>query len=412
MCVKWLVEKTNTNIKNFKEVSQMSEKMKNLVKATDLLKTAVCDYLDAKLDFMSEFAVVELGSDIVSVDSLDEVKKTTKTTEKPAKKSSKKSEPEVDDEDGEVSGSLSREQLDGMKYNDMKKLAKDLGISAKGSREDLVERLLNTEVSTSVEDDEEDEEPVKKPTDKKKKPSKKSEPVEDEDEDDDIDDEDDSDEDNNDLDEITSKVEELVADMEVEDIAEILTEAGIKAKGKKQALIDKLIQAVADGIIELDESDDDEDEDDYEEDESEEDEDSVDEDEDEEDDDDEEEEDVNDLENGNMPKERKKALIALDKKLRKQFTDKKLKTSTMKKALVDYYGEDAEDEIDDMDKEDLLDAYIYVKQLYVDDDGEMVDVEEPYTVNGVDYCCGTPLEYDKKSGSYICPVCNSKYGEN
>ena len=56
-------------------------------------------------------------------------------------------------------------------------------------------------------------------------------------------------------------------DMENEDIADILAEVGISAKGKRETLIDKLVKAVREGLVEFDEEDEevDDEEDDIEE---------------------------------------------------------------------------------------------------------------------------------------------------
>ena len=50
----------------------------------------------------------------------------------------------------EVSGSFDREQRDEMKHNDLKKLAKDLGVPAKGDRETIIDAILEADVTTDV----------------------------------------------------------------------------------------------------------------------------------------------------------------------------------------------------------------------------------------------------------------------
>lgn len=47
-------------------------------------------------------------------------------------------------------------------------------------------------------------------------------------------------------------------DMEIDELADILNEYDLSTKGKKQALIDRIVKAVEDGIIEVDEEDEDE----------------------------------------------------------------------------------------------------------------------------------------------------------
>lgn len=57
-----------------------------------------------------------------------------------------------------VTGHLDAESLKEYSYNDLKKLAKDLGLSAKGSKEELIERIAATEVEYPEAEDTEDEE--------------------------------------------------------------------------------------------------------------------------------------------------------------------------------------------------------------------------------------------------------------
>jgi hypothetical protein len=61
------------------------------------------------------------------------------------------------------------------------------------------------------------------------------------------------DEDGEEEDEEVDYVEELgLKEMEVEELAELLEEYGLSTKGKKQALIDRIVTAIEDGTIELD----------------------------------------------------------------------------------------------------------------------------------------------------------------
>lgn len=63
--------------------------------------------------------------------------------------------------------------------------------------------------------------------------------------------EDDTEDDSTELDEEDLAEQFGLNEMSVEELAEILTEHGIKAKGKKQALISKVLDAIEEGIIEL-----------------------------------------------------------------------------------------------------------------------------------------------------------------
>lgn len=61
-----------------------------------------------------------------------------------------------------VEGTISKEQLESMKYQELKKLASDLGINASGTKEELIDRIANEPVEAEpeaiIEDDEEESE--------------------------------------------------------------------------------------------------------------------------------------------------------------------------------------------------------------------------------------------------------------
>ena len=387
----------------------MTEEKKNFRAKTEALKAAVCEYLDAKADLIinSTPDVTELEVRVAE-EVVEEPKSAKKTTAKKSPTKKQTAEVEETETTSEVSGSFDREQLDEMKYNDLKKLAKDLGVSAKGDRETIIDAILEADVTTDIDNtadvdetaDEEESKPSKKTSTKKTpaKSSKKSEPEED-----DIDDEPEVDEDE--LDEIAEKVHEIVDGMETEEIANILSEVGISPKGKRQALIDKIIDAVANGVLSLEDDEDGEDDTNID------DADDVDDTDDTDDESDDGEFGVNDPDNPDMTEERAEAITELEETIRKQFKSKKLKSVTMKKALKAFYADDEEalEAIEDMDSEDILANYINIKQMFIDDDGEEHEEEEPYEVNGVPYCCGNELDYDEESDVFTCPVCGTKY---
>ena len=325
---------------------------------------------------------------------------TPKTSEKvvPAKKSTTKKSKvekqevdEVDETSDETDDIYTKEALDGKKYNELKKIAKEVGVSAKGDRETLIDNILGASEQIEEDFDEDDEEETT------------LEDVEDEDDTD----EDDGEEEDveaepiDDEESLAEEIEDRVSEMETEEIADLLVEAGISAKGKRQALINKLIKAVQDGAIAINgegENEEEPEDDDYEDDDYE--------DEDVEDEGD--EEDVNDLSNPNIKPARKKALKALKSMLEKKYDDGKLKAVTMKKALKAYYDESA-DEIDDMDNDELFDAYLQLKMLFIDDEGDEVEEGAPYTLNGEPYCCGQPLQYNEEDDTFICEICGGEY---
>lgn len=305
--------------------------------------------------------------------------------EQEAPKKTKKSAPAAEDD------------LDSMSYNDLKKLCKSRGLSAAGNREELIARL------NGEDDSEEDDEPVKKST--AKKGSKKSAPVEDDDEDDtDEDEEDGDDDDDEDGEDVQSAVEAATEDMSLEELAEFCEENGLSSKGKRQALIARIVKAVEAGDIELSDDDDDEDGD------EEEDEkpskkssgkktSKKQEDEDEDDDDGDEE--------GEPTAERIAALKAYKKDTTAQFKKGELERDDLVEFLCDFYDKDKK-AYKKMSDADVLAAYIEASSNLINDEGDIVE-EGAYTVNGVPFCCGRPLTYNEDDEQYVCEHCGGEY---
>ena len=57
-----------------------------------------------------------------------------------------------------VEGKISKEMLEEMKYQELKKLASDMGLDASGKKEELIERISKETVEVEVEAEEEEEE--------------------------------------------------------------------------------------------------------------------------------------------------------------------------------------------------------------------------------------------------------------
>ena len=306
--------------------------------------------------------------------------------EQEAPKKTKKSAPAAEDD------------FDSMSYNDLKKLCKSKGLSAAGNREELITRL------NGEDDSDEEEEPVKKPT--AKKGSKKSAPVEDDDDDDTDDDDgddDDDDDDDEDDDDVQSAVEAATEDMSLEELAEFCEENGLSSKGKRQALITRIVKAVEAGDIELSDDDDDEDED-------------------EEDEkpskkssgkktskkqEEEEEDDEDDDEESEPTKERLAALKSYKKDVTSQFKKGELERDDLIEFLCDFHDKDKK-AYKKMSDADVLAAYIEASSNLINDEGEIVE-EGAYTVNGVPFCCGRPLTYNEDDEQYVCEHCGGEY---
>lgn len=299
------------------------------------------------------------------------------------KKVEKKEEPVVANEDGEE---ITSEYLETLSYNDLKKLAKELGVTATGARPELTQKILNAgqeDIEQEEVVEEEEVETKKKPEAKKKnspvKLGKKEEDLEEEVEEEEED-------------PLVVKVHEAVDGMTDEEILDVLTDVGVKAKGKRQALINAVIKAVREGKIELDDGGD---EPDTEEPEVEE---EVVEDG---------ELDFNDFDNEDMTDERKKAMEDFENSTRADFEEGAITRKDLVDWLNDYNG--TKGAMKDKSDEEILEEYIYYSWLLIDDEGEMPEEEGAYTVNGHPFCCGRPLEYLEENNTFICEYCGTEY---
>ena len=299
----------------------------------------------------------------------------TTSSKATAKKSTKKT---VKTEEVAESA-ITREELEDMGYNELKAYAKSIGVKAVGNRDKIINLILDT-VEGSSDEELEEEKPVKsaKTSKKSTKSVKKEEPEEPEEEQ--------EEESVDDIEDLKAQLE----DMEVEDLADILREAGLSARGKKPALINKILKAYEDGDITFE--DEDSDEDDYDEDvES----------------DDGEEYDVNDPENPDMTEERAEAIEELADEIRTLVKKKKLSLKDIEEELIRDFGY-TKNEVKKID--DIVEEYINVRSTLISDEGIEVNLGEPYELNGVPACCGKPLEEDK-DGGYVCSACGNVYEE-
>lgn len=303
------------------------------------------------------------------------------TTEKKSRKERESSEKIP--ESGE---NITAESLSGLSYNNLKKLAKSLGVSATGAREEIIERILGAS-DNATETAEAEEEEVETPV---------AEEVEsDEDETDDAEDEDegeeDSDEEESEEERVVRQVNEAVADMTNEEIMDVLADAGVRAKGKRQSLIDAVVKAVLNGDLSLDDDEEGEDESDDSEESNEE--------------EAEEEFDPNDVNNPEMTEDRKEAIEAFIEDTRADFKSKALTRKEIIEWLNDFNG--TKDTMKKKSDDELLDEYINASCLLIDDEGNVPEEEGAYTVNGVPYCCGRPLKL--VDNTYVCEFCGAEY---
>lgn len=320
-----------------------------------------------------------------------------------------------------VTGKFSREQLEKMKFNDFKKLAASLGVKCTGTREEIIERILALDVEVDV-----DEAPVKEEVS-----VVKEEPVEEA-----------VAEDSEEVDYV-AMAKQIVEESGVENCIEALKECNVKAT--KKNVVEKLAEAIEQGLVEIEddageeyesdstaEEDFSEEEDEEEVDEDSEDSDDEEDSEEDEDEDDSSEEDddeevdassyfakydpngINDPEN--MTDERKEAIEKMMEEILDSVDDDDFIPNVEK-----YLEENATDaEIDllgeDYDETEEAKLYMEMKRRTIDDDGEehepaKAESEEgdPYEINGHDMCCGHELKYIKKTKKYVCEHCGAEF---
>ena len=252
---------------------------------------------------------------------------------------------------------MSEETLKGMGYADLKALAKNVGVSAKGTKSQLLKVLIeyfkNMDEETPTEAPPQEEAPAEVETD---------EATEGED--------------------TRAVVLRMIEENEMsdDDIREVLKDAGLSDKGKHEALIDKLVSAIDDGIIQLEDEEDDEPapaEEEAEEEES------------------------------NEPAitpERAKGIEKLMEEVDEQFKDGSLTASDIREFL-DQFGDVTVPKKASADK--LLELYKENVSMLVDDEGNVCE-EGAYFINNVPYCCGRPLNV-ADDNTATCPVCGETY---
>lgn len=262
---------------------------------------------------------------------------------------------------------MSEETLKGMGYADLKALAKNVGVSAKGTKSQLLKVLIeyfkNMEEATPVEAPPQEEVPQEEtPADEAGEEATEGEDT-------------------------RAVVLRMIEENEMsdDDIREVLKDAGLSDKGKHEALIDKLVSAIDDGIIQLEDEEDEEDDEpapaeveaDEEEEESDE---------------------------PAITPERAKGIEKLMEEVDEQFKDGSLTASDIREFL-DQFGDITVPKKVSADK--LLELYKENVSMLVDDEGNVCE-EGAYFINNVPYCCGRPLNV-ADDNTATCSVCGETY---
>lgn len=365
---------------------------------------------------------------LVEVDDCDKAEETKATTKKDTKKEvgkAKSEKPKKEVKKESADDEIDVDSLQDMSANELRELAKKLGVAVRGSKSAIIGRI----VEALDQEPQDEEEPVE------------DEAVEEEaeTEDDEVDAED--------------YVEEALNSLSVEELADLCDECELPTSGKKQALIGRLMKAHNDGDIDLadffeeDVTDEVTGEDDAEE---------------------ESDIDVEEVLNGqdlktlkSLAKTLKVKLVLKDKKptviTKLMECDGKELVDAMIDAGIITLDEDSEDEVEaptfegskarvkacqevydgimkdleagELAEEDIRDffterfegnkselkrvektdweelafEYAEIVANLIDDDGEEVDLQEPYMVGETPYCCGVPMK-KLDDTTYLCEI--------
>lgn len=323
--------------------------------------------------------VSEIASKVAkAVTPKEEPKKETKV--EPVKEV-KPVQEEVAEEVAEESG-YTKESLDKLSYNEIKALAKENGVKATGSKSSIIAKLL--EVFSTVAEEEETEIEEDKNVKKGKIAEEKEEVVEEDDINEDVEGDDEETEKDNTL------YDRVVADLEGysdEELADILSDIGISPKGKRQALLSKIVQAIEEEKLEwADEGAEDEETTEVDEDTTANEEGG------------EEEEEEFDF----VTEARKTACLELEDEIRADFKKKKITPKSILKFLKEY-----NEEYVSQGTQDDLENYIYVHFMLIDEDGELHELADPYYLGDDTMCCGEVLkEVDE---DLVCEICGTSY---
>ena len=168
--------------------------------------------------------------------------------ETPTKEPEKVEEVERDEpvEKDEPIEEPSEVDLGSMKLKELREYAEELGLNSKGKRAEVEDRIREFLENEDSEDEEVEEPEVEEESE---------EPEIEEGEDSEEDEDSEEAEDDEVEDETYAKVMQYVNEASDDELRETLEELGLSSKGKREALIEKIYQAVKDGLFEFKEED-------------------------------------------------------------------------------------------------------------------------------------------------------------
>lgn len=293
-------------------------------------------------------------------------------------------------EEAEVTTSFpTEEELNALSYNDLKAKAKEMGVKAVGSKKVIIENILALNNTQEVKEEAPTEAEMDKAIEEVEIPT--------EDRGEEVDMEaDDQDEDALPEGEPTL-YDQVVADLEGysdEELADILSEVGVSPKGRRQALLAKIVQAIEDGKLEWEDESEQTTEDAPQE-------------------ATEPSKDVEPQDDQEVDEDdfvgteaRKQACYEECDKIEEDIERGNISMKEIIKFLKEYHNGKYVSQGEDADVEE----YMAIQCDLIDDEGNKHDLADPYYVGDDIYCCGAILK-DLNEDLY-CEHCGTTYEHN
>lgn len=289
------------------------------------------------------------------------------------------------------------DDLSTMTVQQLRSLAKSKGLSTKGTKKDLIARIQ--EVADEEEETEVVEEEVVEPIteDVQEDEEEVEEGFMEEFLEEDLEDENEDEEELDQMEVIQAELEQ----MSLDELKEILESVELPTKGKKQALISRILDAVEEGVIEFEEEVDEdldvlEDDEDFEE---------ADVEEIIEDEADEVEEDEEEIEDEEELSPREVKQHEVEEGIYEAYENGDLTDKEIAKFLEDYFN----GKFKPLNKKRALSKYTEIQSALVDVDGDHMPLGEAYFVDEhTVFCCGTDVK-ELDNGNLYCEVCGQEY---
>ena len=293
-------------------------------------------------------------------------------------------------EEAEVTNSFpTEEELNALSYNDLKAKAKEMGVKAVGSKKVIIENILALNNIEEVKEEAPTEAEMDKAIEEAEIPTEyRGEEVDME--------ADDQDEDALPEGEPTL-YDQVVADLEGysdEELADILSEVGVSPKGRRQALLAKIVQAIEDGKLEWEDESEQTTEDAPQE-------------------ATEPSKDVEPQDDQEVDEDdfvgteaRKQACYEECDKIEEDIERGNISMKEIIKFLKEYHNGKYVSQGEDADVEE----YMAIQCDLIDDEGTKHDLADPYYVGDDIYCCGAILK-DLNEDLY-CEHCGTTYEHN